>query len=204
MGRPGRRRVPGIMKYAHMAFREDTFLRSINRQEPQAYRTLYTDYYRSLVMYCRQFVPRQDVAEDIVQELFVNMWNKQMVFLSYPSFKTYLYTAVRNASLDYLKHQDVKQRHAEQWAAIRHEEAADGPMFDEEVYRRIYQAVDQLAPKCREVFLLAMEGKRNEEIAEQLHIAIETVKTQKKRAIRQLRERTALPLGIILLLTGGW
>ena len=187
-----------------MSLREDIFLQGINRQEVPAYRELYSDYYRSLVMYALHFVTRQDVAEDIVQELFVTMWNKQMVFLSYPSFKTYLYTAVRNASLDYLKHQDVKQRHAEQWAAIRHEEAADGPMFDEEVYRRIYQAVDHLAPKCREVFLLAMEGKRNEEIAEQLHIAIETVKTQKKRAIRQLRERTALPLGIILLLTGGW
>lgn len=85
-----------------MSLREILFLRSINRQEPQAYKELYTDYYRSLVMYCLRFVLREDVAEDIVQELFVTMWNKQMVFLSYPSFKTYLYTAVRNASLDYL------------------------------------------------------------------------------------------------------
>ena len=193
-----------VKRHTYMAFRKDTFLQSINRQEPQAYEALYADYYRSLVMYCLNFVPRHDVAEDIVQELFVNMWNKQMVFLSYPSFKTYLYTAVRNASLDYLKHQDIKQHYAEQWATLSHEERTGTSMFDEEVYRQVYKAIDRLAPKCREIFLLAMDGKRNEEIARQLHIAVETVKTQKKRAIKQLREQTALPLALILILTGGY
>ncbi len=183
-----------------MSLREILFIQSINRQEPQAYKALYTDYYRTLVTYSARFVLRQDVAEDIVQDLFVTMWNKQMVFLSYPSFKTYLYTAVRNASLDYLKHKDIKQRYAEQWATHREELLGDKPMFDEEVYRRLYKAIDRLAPKCREIFLMAMDGKHNEEIAQELHIAIETVKTQKKRAIKQLREQTALSAWIIFLL----
>lgn len=186
-----------------MNMRETLFLSSINRQEPQAYQALYTDFYRSLVMYCLRFVLRQDVAEDIVQELFVTMWNKQMVFLSYPSFKTYLYTAVRNAALDYLKHKDIKQRYASQWAELREEMLTDGPMFDEEVYRRLYRAIDRLAPKCREIFLMAMDGKHNDEIARELHIAVETVKTQKKRAIKQLREQTALSVWLIFLLLKG-
>ena len=154
-------------------------------------------------MYALHFVTRQDVAEDIVQELFVTMWNKQMVFLSYPSFKTYLYTSVRNAAFDYLKHQDIKQRYAEQWAALHEEERRATAAFDEEVYRQLYKAIDRLAPKCREIFLMAMDGKRNEEIAETLHIAIETVKTQKKRAIKQLREQTALSVWMILFLLKG-
>lgn len=53
-----------------MSLREDIFLQGINRQEVPAYRELYSDYYRSLVMYALHFVTRQDVAEDIVQELF--------------------------------------------------------------------------------------------------------------------------------------
>ena len=57
-----------------MSLREDIFLQGINRQEVPAYRELYNDYYRSLVMYALHFVTRQDVAEDIVQELFVTMW----------------------------------------------------------------------------------------------------------------------------------
>ena len=186
-----------------MSLREDIFLQGINRQEVPAYRELYNDYYRSLVMYALHFVTRQDVAEDIVQELFVTMWNKQMVFLSYPSFKTYLYTSVRNAAFDYLKHQDIKQRYAEQWAALHEEERRATAAFDEEVYRQLYKAIDRLAPKCREIFLMAMDGKRNEEIAETLHIAIETVKTQKKRAIKQLREQTALSVWMLLFLLEG-
>ena len=76
----------------------------------------------------------------------------------------------------------------------------DQSMFDEEVYRRLYQAIDQLAPKCREIFLMAMDGKHNDEIAKELNIAVETVKTQKKRAIKQLREQTALSIWLIFLL----
>ena len=134
-------------------------------------------------MYALHFVTRQDVAEDIVQELFVTMWNKQMVFLSYPSF--------------------IKQRYAEQWAALHEEDRRATAAFDEEVYRQLYKAIDRLAPKCREIFLMAMDGKRNEEIAETLHIAIETVKTQKKRAIKQQREQTALSVRKNLFLLKG-
>lgn len=186
-----------------MTSREDILLQGINRQETQAYKELYTHFYRPLVMYTLHFVDRQDVAEDIVQELFVTMWNKEMVFLSYPSFKTYLYTSVRNASLDYLKHQDIRARYAELRRQEQEEDADDDmPFFDEEVYHRLYKAIDRLPPKCREVFLLAMDGKRNEEIAETLHIAVETVKTQKKRGLKQLREQTAMSVRAILLLLG--
>lgn len=186
-----------------MLQRADKFLQGINRQDPQAYRMLYTDYYRALVMYTLHFVERQDVAEDIVQELFVTMWNKQMVFLSFLSFKTYLYTSARNASLDYLKHQDVKKRYAEQWSRLQEEEKSGTYMFDDEVYRQVYQAIDSLAPQCRRIFLMAMDGKKNEEIAHELHIAIETVKTQKKRAIKHLRKQTALSISLLLFINPG-
>lgn len=119
-----------------MSLREDIFLQGINRQEVPAYRELYSDYYRSLVI-------------------------------------------------------------------LHEEERRATAAFDEEVYRQLYKAIDRLAPKCREIFLMAMDGKRNEEIAETLHIAIETVKTQKKRAIKQLREQTALSVWMLLFLLKG-
>lgn len=183
-----------------MLQRADKFLQGISRQDPLAYRMLYTDYYRALVMYVQRFVDRLDVAEDIVQDLFVTIWNKHMAFLSFVSFKTYLYTSARNASLDFLKHQDVKQRHAEQWERLQKEENDGSYMFDDEVYRQVYQAVDILAPQCRQVFLMAMDGKKNGEIAQELNIAVETVKTQKKRAIKHLRKHTALSMAVLLLI----
>ena len=60
---------------------------------------------------------------------------------------------------------------------------------EEEVYRLLFRAIDKLPTRCREIFLLHMDGKKNEEIATALGISIETVKTQKKRAIQSIKEQ---------------
>lgn len=60
---------------------------------------------------------------------------------------------------------------------------------EEEVYRLLFRAIDKLPARCREIFLLHMDGKKNEEIATVLGISIETVKTQKKRAIQSIKEQ---------------
>ena len=178
--------------------RENEFLKGINNQDPQAYKELYNTYYQSLVMYSMNFIAQQDIAEDLVQYLFVNMWNKRITFISYYSFRTYLYNSIRNSALNQLKHQDIEQRYIEHVLSDREQKAHEKEIFDEEIYRRLYHAIDQLPPKCREIFLLSMDGKKNEEIAQELHIAIETVKTQKKRAVKQIKEVTAH--GFMLLL----
>ena len=65
----------------------------------------------------------------------------------------------------------------------------------EELYERLFSVVDELPPRCREVFLLHLDGKKNEEIAELLNISLLTVKTQKKKAMSYIRER----LGVSVL-----
>lgn len=180
---------------------ENHFLQSINRQDTEAYRELYNTYYRSLVMYAMHFVPQQDVAEDLVQELFINLWNKRMSFLSYPSFVTYLYSSIRNASLNYLKHLDVRQHYAEEvMESNQQPQEVETEIVNEEVFRRLYDAIERLPPKCREIFLMAMDGKKNEEIAHELDIAVGTVKTQKRRAISFLKDNAAESICLLFLL----
>lgn len=177
------------------------FIEQINRQDPQAYRALYDLYYRALVFYAMRLVTRQDVAEDLVQELFVSMWNKRVTFISGVSFRSYLYNAVYNASLNYLKHKEVEQRYAETvWEQCNEEARVWAERYEEEVYRQLYQAIDRLPPKCREIFLMHMDGKRNDEIAEVLNIAVETVKTQKKRALKFLKQHTPEALALLYVL----
>ena len=62
-------------------------------------------------------------------------------------------------------------------------------MIEEELYRRLFKVIDELPPRCREVFLLHLEGKGNEEIPHSLQITLLPVKTQKKRAMRYIREQ---------------
>ena len=161
----------------------------INKQHPSAYRRLYEDYYKSLVFYAMNFISNKQASEDIVQDLFATMWEKKMTFLSFPSFRSYLYNSVRNASLNYLKHQNVESTYVEHIAATYKEVSNDDDINIDEVYRWLFQTIDQLPERCREIFLMHMDGKRNEEIASLLHLSVETVKTQKKRAMQYLRSQ---------------
>ena len=153
---------------------KSSFIKGINEQRPTAYHQLYNEYYKALVLYAINFLSSQQAAEDIVQDLFATMWEKKMRFLSLPSFRTYLYNSIRNASLNYLKHQNVESLYLERLASTYREITEEEDTNEEEIYRLLFLAID---------------GKKNEEIATVLGISIETVKTQKKRAIQSIKEQ---------------
>lgn len=170
-------------------------IEQINQPDASTFRVLYKEYYRALVAYAVQMVESVDAAEDIVQELFSSLWEKPKSFPSLTALRSYLYCAVRNASLDYLKHKNIEndylQRLADNYQEYRMGKSDDESFFDEEVYRLLFRTIDALPERCREVFLLAMQGKKNEEIAETLRVSQETVKTQKKRGMAFLKKNMA-------------
>ena len=165
------------------------FLEKINHRDISAYKILYEDYYNALVMYSVNFVGRLNVAEDIVQELFVAIWEKRITFLSFVSFRVYLYNAVRNASIDYLKHQDIEEQYISSVSDAYREISVEQDLQEEEIRRLLYREIDGLPEKMREIFLMYMDGRKNEEIASILQISVETVKTQKKRAVKQIKSK---------------
>lgn len=168
-------------------------IEQINKLDAAAFRLLYKSYYKGLVCYAMRLIELSEPAEDIVQELFSNIWAKKMAFQSLVSFKVYLYNSVRNASLDYLKHKNIEgsylQKMLDAHPVYRTGEEDEEGFFSEEVYRQLFETIDALPERCREVFLMYMEGKKNEEVATALHVSIETVKTQKKRAMSILRKK---------------
>lgn len=173
-----------------MKNREDSFIERINQKQRSAYHELFREYYQSLVMFAMRYVNEQGEAEDIVQDLFVAVWEKNEKFHSYLSFRAFLYTSVRNTCLNRIKHRKVEEKYVDY--SIRHIEENQNEeynMLEEELYRQLFQVIDELPPRCREVFLLHLDGKKNEEIATKLRITLLTVKTQKKKALRYLRER---------------
>ena len=141
------------------------------------------------MMYSVNFVGRLNVAEDIVQELFVAIWEKRITFLSFVSFRVYLYNAVRNASIDYLKHQDIEEQYISSVSDAYREISVEQDLQEEEIRRLLYREIDGLPEKMREIFLMYMDGRKNEEIASILQISVETVKTQKKRAVKQIKSK---------------
>ena len=173
----------------HASIDDSTLFERITRHDAEAFGIVMRRYAGALYAFAFRIVGDTLAAEDIVQDLFATMWEKKMRFLSLPSFRTYLYNSIRNASLNYLKHQNVESLYLERLASTYREITEEEDTNEEEVYRLLFRAIDKLPARCREIFLLHMDGKKNEEIATVLGISIETVKTQKKRAIQSIKEQ---------------
>ena len=191
------------LKIVLMPKREEQFLQRINAKQPEAFRELFSEFYNSLVLFAMGFVEQQDVAEDIVQEVFIAVWERDAQYPTYNAFRSFLYNSVKNAGLNHLKHKKVEEKYL---ASLNLEDEGDDidlKMMEEELYRLLFKTIDELPDKCRNIFLLHLEGKGNEEIALLLNLSILTVKTQKKRAMSYIRERLGrvyfvmMSLGII-------
>ena len=92
-----------------MKTKEEIFIEQINLKRREAYHELFRRFYRSLVIFALKYIDEQGEAEDIVQELFVSVWEKEEKFMSYASFRVFLYNAVRNTCLNRIKHKKVEK-----------------------------------------------------------------------------------------------
>ncbi len=152
---------------------------------------LYDEYYKSLVAYAMHLTGNQDLGEDIVQEVFVHIYDTRQQFTSFPSLRSYLYNSVRNRCVDDKRHRGVVEVYnktmASQGEASTEDDEANS--YREEFYRRLFRLIDAMPLRQRTVFVEAMNGKSNKEIADALGVSIDTVKTQKKRGLKILREK---------------
>ena len=139
--------------------------------------------YLPLGMYALRIVDDADVAEDMVQEAFMNTWERLEGGLEISNLKAFMYRSVRNECLSYLS--SLKEKVGEEFIPEAGEEEIDTSFRD----ARIWKAIDELPEKCREIFLMSKrDGYSNEEIADELGISIKTVKNQMTKAFSRLRE----------------
>ena len=89
----------------------DLLLEYLRQQKEKAYELLYHDYYVPLVLFAGKYVENEEVAKDIVQEFFISLLDKEMVFNNRIALKVYLYTGVRNKSLNYLRHLKIRRQY---------------------------------------------------------------------------------------------
>jgi len=176
----------------------------INRWDDNALELLYKNFYKALVNFSYQMVIDMVSAEDIVQDCFAMLWERKLSYESMAQLKVYMYNTVRNMSLNHLRnlkiHDEKIQILGKQYDELQlrgEEEDLYGP----EVYRQLMLMIEQLPEGQRKVFLMAMEGKQNLEIAEALELSVNTVKTHKRRALKFLKEHLDAPTFLLLLIT---
>ena len=165
----------------------DEFIDQINRKQMPAFRELFGTFYRYLVLYALRYVKQQEVAEDVVQEVFIAIWESDKKYNSYHGFRAFLYDAVKNRCLNYLEHQQVVDKY-KQYCLLQ-EIQDDDDEDPEQFIEDIGKLLDKLPEKRKMVLeLCVIESKSYAEIADLLGISLNTVKDHVKKAYAFLRE----------------
>ncbi len=163
-----------------------------------AFSEVYSEFYASLYAWSRKYISDPDEAEDIVQNVFIGLWEKRESLSIHSSFKSYLYRMVSNSCLNVLKHKEVKNEFARDFK-IRmieednrriQEEVISEEMNNEGIINDLKLAIDELPDSCQRIFKMSrFSAMKNKEIANDLNISVRTVETQIYRALKLLRKK---------------
>ncbi len=159
-----------------------------------AFAQLFELFYAPLCLSALKVVGSPDLAEEAVGDVFVKIWKNRSHLRIEVSLRAYLFRAVRNQSLDYLKKQPARtEAHDDPRLPLADPDASpEALLIHQELQRRIEAAVANLPPQCQQIFRLSREeGLKYQEIAQQLNLSIKTVETQMGRALQKLRRDLA-------------
>ena len=154
---------------------------------------VFKQYHGQLCVYAFKFVQNMEVAKDMVQDAFLAIL-KSSETGKVDNLKAYLYRAVRNNCLNYIKHIQIKNSFEEEekkrvLQEIEYYEENE-TLMERELHLKLFRMIDELPPKYKTVFKMSrFEGLKNKEIADKLNLSVRTVETQLYRALSMLRDK---------------
>ncbi|MGX5820756.1 RNA polymerase sigma-70 factor [Chitinophaga lutea] len=166
----------------------EAVLRALQARDADAFADVYRTYYPLLYSVARRYLPHGSVAEEIIQDVFLLIWERSPELDHAAGLKNYLCKAVANRCLNHLQREQMLRRHHEQILLSSDDSYVSTFVEEQELRYRVYEAIERLPARCREIFKLSrFEGLKNGQIAQQLGLSVKTVENQMTIALRQLR-----------------
>ena len=175
-------------------YNDDTALLSgFHQRKTLAEKQVFQKYFRPLCLYSESITGQLDASEDIVAESFEKAWRRRQDFHTLENLKAFLYRIVRNASLNCRENEKRHRKHHEQIRYMSKDDSGPDEELDRAILRvellqEIYQEIENLPDRCGRIFkLLFIHNYTTDQIATQLSINVQTVRTQKARAIQLIK-----------------
>lgn len=163
-----------------------------------SFRNYYEENVSSLIIFARRFVS-MEIAEDIIQDVFLDIWLHFKMDKGLLPPRSYLFMAVRNKCLNLLIREQVRKKYIESTEldnrilGLNYYDSYEKQLIDREDMQYVYDEIERLPEKCRDIFKMAyFEGRKNAEIAEILNISIRTVEHQLYLGLKTLRGRMTI------------
>jgi RNA polymerase sigma-70 factor (family 1) len=177
--------------------RQDTPLESIlieklrTEGSKNAFSAIFISYYKDLVLYAVNFTHDQDSAEEIVQDVFVRIWEDREILNIDISLKAYLLKSVRNKCIDWSRHADVRKKYHEEnsRATLLCDNNTDHYILNSEIESLLKSALKKLPHEVEQVYRMSrFEGLKYHEIAERLQLSVRTIEDRMVKAFCVIRD----------------
>ena len=155
------------------------------------YKRLFEELYEPLCNLAFSVLGDYDASEDVVQEVFVHLWQLRKKLEIKTNVKSYLYSAVRNKAIEKLRRQKLDDKYIliTKATQLLFEEEDTGDIEKFIFIEKLYSAIDKLPDKCRMVFKMAkLDGMTYNEISQELNLSVKTIESQMRRAFILLRD----------------
>jgi RNA polymerase sigma-70 factor (ECF subfamily) len=171
---------------------EDIKLRieKVKKGDRKAFENLFLDFYESLCQFAWRFTHSQHVSEELVQEVFLNVWQSKERLDPQREIKSYLYQSVKNKALNYIKHQELASEYNQKIGWLNPTPTRQDHEYNEEAefVKAARKSIEELPDRARQVYKLSRkDGLTYREIAQVLDISPKTVESQMSRALKILR-----------------
>ncbi|WP_185968844.1 RNA polymerase sigma-70 factor [Carboxylicivirga sp. M1479] len=179
-----------------------TIVKFLDGNDIASYRVIYQHYFKGLCLFAYEYLRDTSAAEDLVQDVFVHIWEKDLQIREPEKLPAYMYSMVRTRCLNQIRGNKVRQQY------VHHEKDKDyweddvqHAIIKAEVFKELSESLEQLPEKTREIFELSyLTQLREKEIADRLGITVDMVKAHKKKARGILRNELKHLMSLIIIL----
>lgn len=154
----------------------------------QTFKEVFSEFYKPLVYFCKGMIGDGDDSKDIVNDAFVSLWVGRENFFSHSETKAFLYITAKNKSRNYIRHMQVRQKTEKEIINIseNYEDTILNRMIHSELLSRIYNLIENMPQKRKQVTIMCLTMKNNE-VAEKLGVSVHTIKEHKGKGLSFLR-----------------
>ncbi len=180
-----------------MMEKDNLLFQSVAKGSKSAYEELFHLYYPRLCLFAYDLCKDQKLAEDIIQDFFLNIWNEKGGIRIKTSVKSYFYQSIYNRILNHFKHEKVRETYVKNYlennilrelSYYSNNSYPLANLLHKELEEKIVETVDELPPQCRKVFTFSrFENLKYDEISKKMNISVNSVKTHLKNALQKLR-----------------
>ncbi|TSD64041.1 RNA polymerase sigma-70 factor [Inquilinus sp. KBS0705] len=184
-------------------YSDSTVITLLKQGSEKVFEKVFKDHFKTLHSYAYTFLKDDELAEEVVQNVFCRIWERREQLKTDGSIKAYLYRSVHNECLNYIKHQKVKAGFQVYYAAEmeQSEDNSSKKVMANELEKHIQKAMSELPQQCRIIFQMSrFDQLKYQQIADEMGLSIKTIENQMGKALKLMRLKLAEFLTLLFVL----